>query len=364
MPLSRAKFLEAHHFTVSVFGIQYHADIPSASKIAAIGSFQDLIRPFAIHVEEFEQNDLPTKILMTYWASPQTFKAWWESADVKSFWQSLPDDAGFWRETVNLPATRAMHQAAVDDRKDGFGHCGNLCPLTEKMGYWGAYRSRLTKDGPEDRFASSLSAVPTPRPLSNKVRRGTVRMTEFPDNLCFVVEGQDYSGMGQREVEYWNEHFDGLAKRWITNVMTGGSEKGLVNVRACHGIASGNQHGGTQADGIFPGLNYSRQAQLLFWLDMSYMERMGKQDTAHVKLRRDFLQAYGPGGEMEGGNILLWVDLGVLKTDEVDAEYVGCYDGTGFTAFDNQPSFRSEMVETAILPAFFEQPIESRPEKW
>lgn len=364
MPLLRAQFPEAHHFTVSLFGCQYHADSPPGSKLALIESFQSLIRPAAVHVEEYEQNDLPTKIWMSYWASPQTFKAWWESPGVAAFWGSLPDDAGFWRETVNLPATRAMHQAVFDDRKDGFGHCGDLCPLTERMGYWGAYRSRLTKDHPEDRFASSLPAVPEPRPLSDKVRPGRVRMTRFPDNLCFVVEGQDYSGMGPREREYWDEHLDGLAKRWITNVMTGGPGKGLVSARACHGFAGGKQLGAAEANGFFPGLDYVRQAQLLFWLDISHMEHMGKHDPTHVKLRGKFLQDYGPGGEMEGGDLLLWVDLGVLKADEVDAEYVGCYDGTGFTAFDEQPSFGSEVVERASLPAFFEQPVQSKPEKW
>lgn len=357
MPMQRAQFPEAHHFTVSIFGCQYHDESPSESKLALIDAFQRLVQPAAIHVEEFEQNDLPTKIWMSYWASPQAFKDWWHSADVTSFWRALPDDAGFWRETVDLPAARAMHQAVFDDRKDGFGHCGNLCPLTDKMGYWGAYRSRLTKDGPDDRFASSEPAVPARRPLSDRVRPGRVRMTRFPDNLCFVVEGQDYSAMGPREREYWDEHFDGLAKRWITSVMRGGPEKGLVSARACHGFAHDKQLGATAAAaavsshpgdqagaGIFPGLDYLRQAQLLFWLDISRMEHMGKHDATHVKLRGEFLRAYGPGGEMEGGDLLLWVDLGVLKADEVDAEYVGCYDGTGFTAFDEHPSFSSERV--------------------
>lgn len=366
MSLNRAKFPAAHHFTVSVFGCQYHADNPSQSKLALIESFQRRIRPVAIHVDELEQNDLPTKIWMSYWESPQAFKKWWESADTTSFWTSLPNDAGFWRETVSLPATRAMHQVVTfDDRgKEGFGHCGDLLPLTSKMGHWGAYRTRLTKDHAEDQFASSLPAVPGARPLSDKVRPGTIRMTNFPENLCFVVEGQDYSGIEEREREYWNEHFDGLAKRWITNVMEGGPGNGLVTARACHGFAAGKQLGATNDNGIFPGLDYLRQAQLLFWLDMSYMERTGKSDATHVKLRRTYLQAYGPGGEMEGGDMLLWVDLGVLKADEIDAEYVGCYDGTGFTAFDEHPSFASEMVKKTSLPAFFDKPIESRPDEW
>lgn len=364
MPLFRVKFPTEHHFTVSVFGCQYHADSPSDQKLTLIDSFEKLIKPAAIHVDEFEQNDLPTKIWMSYWATPQDFKAWWESPDVTSFWESLPEDAGFWRETVSLPATRAMHQAVFGDRQDGFGYCGNLVPLTERMGYWGAYRSRLTKDPPDEKFASPLSAVPEPKPLSDKVRAGRFVMTKFPDNLCFVVEGQDYSSMGEREREHWNENLDQSAKRWVSNVMMGGAEKGLVNARACHGFAGGKLLGATQDTGIFPGLDYVRQAQILFWLDLSYMEHMGKHDPTHVKLRGNFVKSYGPGGEMEGGDLLLWVDLGVLRADEVDAEYVGCFEGTGFLAFDHHPSFGSERVVTAKLPAFFEKPIASNPEDW
>lgn len=369
MPLFRTKFPSAHHFTISIFGCQYHAATPSNAKLAQIEAFDHLLLHLPsgpLHVDTFEQNDLPTKIWLTYWTSPQAFQAWFTTPAVAAFWAALPAaDAGFWRETVSLPATRAMHQAVRDDRADGFGHCGEMVPLTSRMGYWGAYRSRLTKEAGEGgKFASPLAAVPAPRGRSEALRAGRVRMTRFPDNLCFVVEGQDYSGMGAREREYWNEHFDGLAKRWVSNVMEGGPEKGLVSARACHGFAGGKQLGATQADGIFPGLDYIRQAQLLFWLDLSYMEHTGKHDATHVKLRREFLASYGPGGEMEGGDLLLWVDLGVLKADEVDAEYVGCYDGTGFTAFDEHPSFGSEMVETAKLPPFFDQPIESKPEEW
>lgn len=368
MPLLRAKFPTAHHFTISLFGCQYHADNPSDAKVALIDAFDKLIRPAAIHVEEFEQNDLPTKVWMSYWASPQAFKTWWESPEVSAFWASLSDDSGFWRETVSLPATRAMHEA-IFEKKDGFGHCGELEPLTQRSGYWGAYRSRLTKDHPEDKFASTLSAVPEPRPLGDKVRPGRVRMTKFPDNLCFVVEGQDYGAMGDRERDNWYENFDGITRQWVTNVVTGGPEKGLVNARACHGFAGEKRPGATKANGaetngIFPGLDYIRQAQLLFWLDISYMEHMGKHDPIHVKLRRDYFTAYGPGGVMEGGELLLWVDLGVLKADEMDAEYIGCLDGTGFTTFDKHPSFSSEIVQAAKLPAFFEKPIESHPEQW
>lgn len=377
----RSRFPTAHHFTVSVFGCQYHADSPSAAKLDLITKFEHLAKASALGVEELEQNDLPSKIWITYWASPQTFKAWWQSEDVSSFWAALPDDAGFWRETVSLPATRSMFETNKPVPV-GFGYCGEFIPLTSKSGYWGAYRSRLTPESPDDKFASPLAEVPRPRERTSEIRRGRTRMSRFPDNICFVVEGQDYSGMPEREREHWDENFDALAKQWITNVVTGGPEQGLISPRACHGFKSGKALGATRTNGvsngdggepngktnghgIFPGLDYVRQVQVLFWHDMARMEHMGKYDKVHVKLRREFLGAYGPGGVMEGGDLVLWVDLGILKGDEIDAEYVGCYDGTGFLGFDHHPEYASEVgVASSKLPPFFDKPIESHPIEW
>ncbi|KAK1723618.1 hypothetical protein CaCOL14_007228 [Colletotrichum acutatum] len=381
----RSRFPSAHHFTVSIFGCQYHADSPSPEKLALINTFDGLIKAAAIHVEELEQNDLPSKVWMSYWKSPQVFKAWWESPETSAFWAALPENAGFWRETVSLPATRSMYESNKE-KPSGFGHCGELIPLTSKTGYWGAYRSRMTPDGPEDKFESPLPAVPEARPLTDKIRPGRVRVSKFPDNISFVVEGQDYSAMNDNEREHWNENFDGLTKQWVTNVMNAGPAGGMVSSRACHAFAGDKQPGATKSavngastngtngtngtltnghgNGIFPGLDYIRQAQILFWLDLSKMEHIGRTDKVHVKLRRDFFAAYGPGGVMEGGDLLLWVDVAVLKGEEMDAEYVGCYDGTGFLAYDAHPAFASEKVDIAKLPAFFDAPIKSQPIEW
>ncbi|KAI1339719.1 hypothetical protein F5Y15DRAFT_381818 [Xylariaceae sp. FL0016] len=395
----RVKFPTKHHFTVSIFGCQYHAESPSPARLGLLRDFETLVRDGAVHVEEYEQNDLPSKIWMSYWASPQTFKAWWDSAAVARFWAALPDDAGFWRETVSLPATRAMYETGSVARLSGFGHVGEPVPLTEKVGYWGAYRDRLTPETPGDKFPSPLVSHPVPRPLTREVRAGRYQVKRFPDNICYVVEGQDYSKMGDDERDYWNQHFDGLAKQWITNVVRGGPEQGLVSARACHGFTSGKIPGSTkganghvtnghatngdgEGDGsspsnqttipqqstnspsIFPGLDYVRQTQILFWVDMSAMERMGRHDKVHVKLRRDFMKAYSPGGDMENGELVLWVDLGILKANEIDAEYVGCYDGTGFLAYDDHDSFSCERVDQSSLPSFFDKPVESHPRIW
>lgn len=65
------------------------------------------------------------------------------------------------------------------EQRSGFGCFGEVVPLTEKSGCSGAYRSRMTPATPGDKFKSSLSGVPEPRSLSNKVRPGRITITKF-----------------------------------------------------------------------------------------------------------------------------------------------------------------------------------------
>lgn len=63
------------------------------------------------------------------------------------------------------------------------------------------------------------------------------------------------------------------------------------------------------------------------------MEKIGRQNKGHADLRKRFLEAYGPSGQMVNGKISLRVETTVLKSCEMDCEYVGCAEGTGFMAF-------------------------------
>ena len=43
---------------------------------------------------------------------------------------------------------------------------------------------------------------------------------------------------------------------------------------------------------------------------------------------------------MSKGKLLMWVEMGILKATEIEAEYIGCYDGTGFMAFEGNVGFQ------------------------
>ena len=101
--------------------------------------------------------------------------------------------------------------------------------------------------------------------------------------------------------------------------------EGMIDARLCYDPESG-----IFQNGQLESQNYNRKVQLFYILDFGHMLKLGMKNRAHVTLRRRFLAAYGPGGEMsEGGGIQLWVETSVLTAGGVDCEYVGCMEGTG-----------------------------------
>ncbi|KAL6408588.1 hypothetical protein AUP68_07530 [Ilyonectria robusta] len=80
-----------------------------------------------------------------------------------------------------------------------------------------------------------LMQCQSPGLLTDKIRAGRVRTPSFPDNICLVVEGQDYSAMPDREREYWNENFDGLTKPGLLAYMTSSKRRQAIT---CLSLAS------------------------------------------------------------------------------------------------------------------------------
>lgn len=345
----RCEVAKAHPFILSLFGCQYHGPHPDSDKTSLINNFDKLLRPFAAHVETLEE-DCPNpalgalRVWMSYWKSPSEYEKWWSSPEVSEFWKSLPDNAGFWREKLALSHTRAMFETNKDT-PNGYAHVGTLTSLTEKTGYWGAYRDRLEDATPTDRLKSPLQRVPPPKVQTESIRRGRVRMSRFPDNICLVIEGQDHGAMKSEEREHWNENFDHLTKKWVTHVVKSGPDAGMVSARLCHAPQSGKVEacGDTSVEqGWAQAFDFNRKVQILYFLDLSYMERIGKSVKTHVDLRRKFMESYAPTGPMANGDLLLWVELAVLKGQDMDAEYVGCYDGTGFLAYEEYGAFQQQ----------------------
>ncbi|PWY86640.1 hypothetical protein BO70DRAFT_263695, partial [Aspergillus heteromorphus CBS 117.55] len=299
-----------------------------------------------------------THIWLAYFPTPTAYQTWWASPPVTAFWSSLPPDAGMWREVIS-PGREYTQHGTNGTEPIGMGCLGESISVADKSGYWGCYRHRMAA-GRGDRMRSEISGpgsgsgqvTRSPGEDGEGVRLGRVHMTAFPDNMCFVVEGQDHSAVTGKEKGVWFERFDGLVRTWIDDLVTAGPGEGVLGARIC-GVAGSGRFAGPEAPSAsasevdldsqeaWEALDYKKKVQLFWFRDLGSMEKIGRRNAGHVKLRSSFLQAYGPGGELsEGGGIRLWVETSVLKRGEVECEYVGCWEGTGFMALQAEEGFR------------------------
>lgn len=338
-------------FVYSLFGLQYPKGEVTSAKEQLKNTFNELITSKVTHLECVIQEDTATGnhagnktfVWLGYWQSKQEYLDWWTSDPVSQFWSSLPSDAGMWREIMIPDASRTQHGTNKTDTI-GLGHLGSREPVGGKTGYWGCYRHRLAASV-EDKFTTPIAKDARPCPATAPVQSGRVLVNHFPDNICFVLEGQDHSALLEEERSYWFENFDELAEDWIKYLVSEatGPDSGILDGRLCFDPESGiYRQSETEA------LNYNRKIQLFYFKDLRHMERIGRSHKGHVQLREKFLGAYGPGGAMGHGKIGLWVETTVLKADEMECEYVGCLDGTGWMAWSGQDQFQPAHASSVL----------------
>ncbi|KAJ5960796.1 heme-containing dehydratase [Penicillium vulpinum] len=329
------KFANDEPFVISIFGIQYPTGEPTDDQEHLTDEFNALMNENPVFVYRLMKDGRgsisagKTFIWLTYWKTHGDYKAWWEQEDVSHFWKDLPSESGMWREVMK-PSPRRSQYGTNQTYENGMGQLGTRVSLGEKSSYWGCYRHRMA-DSSVDKFASPTpgSKPICPRaPESNLDRPGRVQHVEIADNLCFVVEGQDHTELLAEERNHWFENFDGSFNQWVKDLVDAGPEAGILDARLCYEPGSG-----TFCDSeprALSALQYNKKVQLFYFKDLSYMERIGRLNKGHVDMRKRFLESYGSEGEMKDGKICLWVETVVLKADEVECEYIGCAEGTGF----------------------------------
>ncbi|KAJ5143955.1 heme-containing dehydratase [Penicillium bovifimosum] len=330
-------------FVYSIFGIQYPTGNPTSVQEALTEEFDSLISGHGTHIERLIQDGCATPsagkshVWIAYWTSSEEYQKWWTRDDVSQFWASLPSDAGMWREVLT-PSPRRSQYGANKNEPSGLGNLGERFDIGRKSGYWGCYRHRLADHTSDEMVSSAKQDLEPRRPLSKlsagisspEIRPGRVHMTHFPNNICFVVEGQDHSAITTEEKKLWVENFDESVSRWMKDLMEAGPESGILDRRMCY-----ERDSGLFLEGEPQALRYNKKVQLFYFKDLRHFEKIGRQNKGHVDLRKRFLEAYGSDGHMMNGNLSLWVETTVLKADEMDCEYVGCVDGTGFMAFSS-----------------------------
>lgn len=338
----RASHKPGAKFVYGIFGVQYQGDEPTPSRSDLIQQFDELIDG-KTHLDRIvyptKNKSFGTRIWLSYW-KPDAYAAWWASDPVKAFWDALPDDAGIWREILTVD-TRRTQNAVTAELKNGVNGLDGMESFTEKIGYWGCLRDRLLQSSPDEKFPSSLTAMPERVPESDSIRPGRTTITRLPDNIMFLVEGQDHSAMTAEEKTYWFDEFDELVTGWMHHLGDNAADNGLLDVRM--GYVPEN---GRFRDLGPVNLDHNRKIELFFWMDMSKFERAGRAHRGHVKLRKKFMEAYCPVGKMGNGvgKITLWEETSIMKGNEIQAEYIGCRDGTGFMAYDKTDAVGSTVV--------------------
>ncbi|ETI19869.1 hypothetical protein G647_08883 [Cladophialophora carrionii CBS 160.54] len=338
-------------FTYGLFGVQH--DSLTAEKKKIISDLYTLLGKSAGRIDHLqdESHGVPrdgprSTVFVAYWLQSADYEKWKATDEVKQFWDNLPDDAGVWREVMTVPKSRYMF-AANQDETSGLATMLGLKQSSDE-GYWGVYRHRLSENpdkhtDPSDTFTSPLVTVARAKPDAGKqvvdlakastsadIKRGRVKITNIPDNLCFCREGQRQPNLPKEELETWKEELAPHAVAWMNHLDTERNKNGVVSFTFNIGHEKPKP---TFEPGVDLEVDTDAVAetnQLMYFLDLAHFELAGRSFKDHVKLRQTTFEAYGPGGKhSEDGKLSIWVELCVLKKGDLEAEYIGCREGTG-----------------------------------
>lgn len=343
------EFESDESFVYSVYGVQYRGDTPGDAQQALIDAFDKLILPAAGKVDRviedgpYDATKVKTLIWLAYWTTATQYDTWWNEAETQKFWSSLPSDAGMWREVTKISPNRTQY-GSNKQLGHGQGAITKTVPLTDKMFYWGCYRDRIKECTPENRLATTLDKAPVRAPAPtdlSQIRSGRTTFTQFPDNLSLVIEGQDHSRISAEERTHWLETFDDAVNTWIDDLVAAGPEKGVLDARICASPPHGLYRDPASPARGPVALDHKYKVELFWFLDHRSMEAIGRSNKGHRGLRDAFIASYCPVGPMAKGDLLLWVETSIAKGEDIQAEYVGCIEGTGFLAYDHDPNFPS-----------------------
>jgi hypothetical protein len=336
-----------HVFTIGMFGVQHDEKITGKEHL--ITKLYSSLSKSAGHVDYLQDErhggdhtHNRTTTFVAYWLDTASYKQLTEDDGWKTFWRDLPDDAGVWREIMTVPKSRYMF-AANQQQNSCLATMLELKASSDEA-YWGVYRHRLSNNpdehtDPADNFATQLSSGKikdgkqsidlSTRPDSRDMHKGRVKLANFPDNLLYCREVQAQPDMPKEELETWREKLAPYVASWMNHLDTERNKNGVVSFT----FNMSYEKPKPLSDGTTPSLNTHSTGeanQLMYFLDLAHFELAGRSFKDHVTLRKNTFAEYGPDGKHSaGGKLSLAVELAVLKTGDLEAEYIGCREGTG-----------------------------------
>ncbi|MEQ8661833.1 MAG: phenylacetaldoxime dehydratase family protein [Gammaproteobacteria bacterium] len=271
--------------------------------------------------ETIDPAGVPTSVILAYWTDAQAARRWWQSDAVQTCWRALPctGETGYFAERMQFPAERYNYAAGTEDRH-GSAAVLPLCPCTT-FGYWGAYRDRIPASA-GDPFESPLGRVPRSGAADTRGRRLRVRV---PDNLCYIREGQGWGNCEEEERRIWEQQMNPVIDVWVQRLADDPETTGCLMIRDCQELTAAT------------GQALERRTQLAFLLSLGHIERAARTDPSHLAVHGTFVGMYTEPRFTPRMHV--WVEVGILKQDDLESEYVNCHPGTGLLPyFESEPA--------------------------
>lgn len=306
------------HLVHGLYGVQSR---DAAAAAAFIATFCELcvLPDGPRHLERGRYRDaagFDCEIMLAYWTDTAAEQRWRATPDVQAWWLALPlagSDTGYWREVLMPAKERFQYAAGVEDPA-GSSAILPLIPC-RTFGYWGAYRDRLPASH-HDRFASPLAEVPAPRVHDTRGRRLAVRV---PDNLCYIREGQGWEHCGADEQRVWDEQMAPVLDQWVAFLGADPIATGCLSIRDCQELD------------VATGKPNARRSQLAFLLSLGHIEHAARTEPTHLAVHRRFIAMYTEPRFTPRMHV--WVEVLIVKHDELVTEYVNCHPDTGLLPF-------------------------------
>jgi len=349
-----------HAFAYGVFGVQ-HDELTTAKK-QQVSTLHRLLVPSAVRVDHLQDERYgagdddtgpKTSVFVASWRRPDDYRHWKQSDAVRRFWDELPDDAGVWREVMTVPKSSYTFTASQPVASGAAALFGVKFEEDDGQGSWGVNRRRLARTAaalgaPPDDFASEFQTsaesnrepgrktLTVPASFPARIRPGRVKLTKPPDNLLFFRDGQRQPNLSAAERRSWEEKLQPLARSWFEYLATNRNKHGVMSFDRLVSRYSEDGSAARAAD-LDVGADIQKDAtaileagQMGYFLDLGHFELAGRSFKDHVALVRTAIALYGPGGPHSGdGRLSIFAEHIVVKSANLDAEYIGCREGTG-----------------------------------
>lgn len=316
---------DTREFVMSMVGVQSPSDgsgVPLLNQLLGLMGADEPHRPRAVELTwHIDADGYRNDVVLPYWQTPQDMAGFFERPDVTA-WRTrhLTGRVGWWRESVVAPVTSLDGGYSIANPRYGVSRHSDV-QVEQFHAYMGSMRDRVpdylsgARDGDE---------VGLTRRADVESRGRHLRMSELPDNLCFIRGAWGWMEAEADEQKAFQEQMLPVLIDGAEYLRDNPEESSCISMR--------------QTQAVHLGYDNNVQVEVLGWFrTLQDLERWTKFHPRHLAIMKNIL------GYMERFNFQPKLNLGhevaVVPKSGVFAEYNNCHPRTGFLPF-----FDSEAV--------------------